>query len=281
MASQRTLPRATVRTLGPADASALRLDQLRASFSPAVLARAEALLPNVLEVKSFPHGTWFGAVHTGRVWTHEVWIHGTETPDGVRWFSDCSCTRGKQCEHAAATLLKALQSIAPAETAPAPLVMRPRVLDWAHQQRRQKAGAEPPARTPAAKQAEVLFYALRKHGTQGGTTLVLYKGRLDKQGQLADSAQPWNFSQGALLDPPRFVAQDDLAVLQQLRPLAMGQRSGRWTYGIQIDDQALSQLLPALLRTGRVGWEPASGGPAPLAADPVRRLVRLRGTAAR
>jgi hypothetical protein len=114
----------------------------------------------------------------------------------VRWFSDCSCSRGKQCEHAAATLLKALQGIAPAETVPAPLVMRPRVLDWAHQQRRQKAGAESPARMPAPKQAQVLFYALRQHGTQGGTTLVPYKGRLDKQGQLADSAQPWNFSLG-------------------------------------------------------------------------------------
>jgi hypothetical protein len=87
MASQRTLPRTSVRTVGlagrPADASALWLDQLCVSFSPAVLARASALLPNVLDIERFPHGTRFGAVHTGHVWTHEVWSHGTETPDGA------------------------------------------------------------------------------------------------------------------------------------------------------------------------------------------------------
>ncbi|HET7862969.1 MAG TPA: DEAD/DEAH box helicase [Burkholderiaceae bacterium] len=238
-----------------------------------MLTRAQSLVSAVEDLDNFEPGSWFGEVHVGRGRFHEVWITAVELPGRLYWSSDCSCDR-EQCVHAAATLLAALARTAPA--APAPPTMRPQVLDWAHQQRLQVAGPPVPAKPPATKAPEALFYALHMPASQG-LMLRLYKCRLDKQGQPTGKSQPWTLNDTALLNPPRFVAESDLPALRLLRPLVGPHYGPGWTQGLAVNAQALPQLLQALLETGRAGWDSSEGLVSALVAgDPVHRMVRLR-----
>jgi hypothetical protein len=230
--------------------------QVQASFDAATLKRAEECVDGVVLEDTNEPGALDAAVEgsTGRV--YEVCVQAMETPSGVQWFSDCTCPVESQCKHGAAVLLAAMRGPAvqaPAPAPDAPPVVREQVLQWAHQQRAAGAGlASRPAAPKPPKAAEVLFYGLQP--LPNGAVLRIYKSRLDAKGQPTGKAQLWFAIEQALLNPPRFVAETDLAVLRLLRTHAHAGIDG-WVRQTIVASETLPALLPALLGTGRLGLD--------------------------
>jgi superfamily II DNA or RNA helicase len=246
------------------------LAEVQASFDATTLKQAEACVSGVVLEDTSEPGSLDATVAEPHGRVHEVWVQAMQVPTGVQWFSDCTCPEEFQCKHGAAVLLAALRGPAgPVQAPGAAPVVREQVLQWAHRQR--AAGAGPGTRPPkaAAKPVEALFYGLLPERDRA--VLRIYKSRLDSRGQPAGKSQLWFAVDQALLNPPRFVAEADLAALRLLRTHAHGGMES-WVRQASLPNDTLPTVLPVLLGTGRLGLDL---GLAP-EGDRVRSLKRLR-----
>jgi len=168
----------------------------------------------------------------------------------------CSCPVGNRCKHAAALLMAARR--------PGTIVEKPRgeVLEWARTLGTRLARATKSGTT--RKQVPyAIFYALTDVDDGEAMAFSLYKARVDPDGAFAGHGERWANYEQALLKPPSFVDEADLAVFRLLRRM---QRNNLYGY-LQFEDTIGAELLEAMLATGR----------AYAAADesqPLRRLTR-------
>jgi len=177
--------------------------------------------------------------------------------------SRCSCPVGTRCKHVVALLLAAQR--------PGALVEKPRaeVLEWAQQLRnrisKQRLGTKP----KAAANRQMLHYTLTPGPHGSGASL-----RIDKVRRLADGdiaqREPWYNIDQALLKPPAFINEEDLAVLRQIRALERSTpRASDWGE-VPIVGRYGSALLDALLDTGRAYLGAAQDG-TPQAEIPLQK----------
>ncbi|MCX9157549.1 DEAD/DEAH box helicase [Niveibacterium sp. 24ML] len=158
--------------------------------------------------------------------------------------SRCSCPVGGRCKHVVALLLAARR--------PGALVEKPRaeVLEWAQQLRSRVAKARSASKPKKTNSRQTLHYTVLAglHGM--GASLVIHKVRLNSDGDIAQADSWYNVDQ-ALLKPPAFVNDDDLAVLRQIRAIERStQRYGNWGE-VPVAGRNGGLLLDALLDTGR------------------------------
>ncbi len=211
----------------------------------------------------------------------------------------CTCPVGWNCKHTAAALLAALR------TRSSPSTVNPSVLAWLDAFRTEERPAATRTKRPPAR-TQVLLYRLEApdyHGTSWRVGFL--KGYRTRAGDITPPLEDWNNVERALRQPPRFVDQDDLAILRLLwlqqdtehtysgtYPLAgphgaeLMQRllaSGRLTYGDE-DTDVLVDLQPGDERIGTLSWRQDALGrlvpdmtvmPAALAVIPVGGLWYL------
>ena len=154
---------------------------------------------------------------------------------------NCSCPVGHECKHVAAALLAALGNREKAHQ------VNPAVLSWLESFRISLAEGEK-KKSKAAKPAERLFYVLAKPPHSDDFRIGMLKSRPGPDGGPAARADDWNNVERALLQPPRFVDEEDLAILR----LLWTQRGGRESYSaFPLAGRHEDEILDRLLASGR------------------------------
>jgi len=152
----------------------------------------------------------------------------------------CSCPVGFKCKHTAAVLLSALSL--PRQKIP---VVNHEVLQWVESFKKAVGGA-PKKKTASQTRPERLFYVLIKSDYHDGYVIRLFKGKTNPEGELSSRLEAWNFSDRALIKPPKFVADEDLTLMRLL-----------WKQfdkfdGFQLNSAHGNEILTRLLETGRL-----------------------------
>lgn len=141
-----------------------------------------------------------------------------ETAAGLRLSSRCSCPVGSRCKHVAAALLKAIEARNPRER------VSGSVLSWVEDLRRASvAVAKKKARPATARQQ--LFYVLKWTTDRRRFGIELRKGKYP------ESAEEWWKVDRALVTPPQFVNDEDLAILRLIWA-ERGHETGLRAYGL-------------------------------------------------
>ena len=193
--------------------------------------------------------------------------------------SRCTCPVGSRCKHVAAVLLKTIEERNPK------VRLSSSVLSWVEDLRRASiAVAKKKARPAGARQQ--LFYILKWTADRRQVGVELRKGRYP------ENAEEWWKVERALVTPPQFVNEDDLAILRliwadrghesSLRAYGLGPRHGAEilqkmadTHRLYPADDLGLPLNAGSERPATVGWQiDAQGFQRPyLKADPAAELV--------
>ncbi len=127
--------------------------------------------------------------------------------------ASCSCPVGYMCKHGAATLLAAIEARSALAMLP-----DPQVIGWLKMLRDlSEANAGKPSK-PAkqTKPREQLFYVIDHHAADQRVTVSMRKARPDLNGHINNAAESWDNVERALVTPPKFVTDEDLAILRLL-----------------------------------------------------------------
>jgi superfamily II DNA or RNA helicase len=133
----------------------------------------------------------------------------------------CTCPVGHHCKHGAATLLAALaaRQAMPTAAPPAGLeapAVRPGVFEWVEQLKAIAAVNDGPTRKRPAKRSQAIFYVLEREPRQRRWRIRLHKAPMALGGGLGRGGEEWSNFEHALLKPPSFVDDDDLAIFRLL-----------------------------------------------------------------
>ncbi len=141
---------------------------------------------------------------------------------GVEIEANCTCPVGYECKHTAAVLLNALEKsqvnagLLYAQKALIPKI-NPAVLQWLESYKRTaSSGAKKKTLSASTKRTEQLFYLLKQNHYDNEYGIYLLKGRADADGRPHHSAQGWSNVERAIIQPPKFVDEEDIVILRSL-----------------------------------------------------------------
>ncbi|MEN3068688.1 DEAD/DEAH box helicase [Uliginosibacterium sediminicola] len=153
----------------------------------------------------------------------------------------CTCPLVTSCKHCAATMIEAIRQRSETRVLP-----DPRVLAWVKDLR---GLVDVPAKKAVVnRQREQLFYVLSYGAQPPSLDVNLYKARLRSDGSLPDNIDPWSNIERALISPPSFVSDEDLAILRLL--WVTRERAGYFVQ-LRLEGRQVGDLLPRMLATGR------------------------------
>ena len=161
-----------------------------------------------------------------------------------RAVAGCSCPVGWMCKHAAAVMLHLLDQ---GKTQPK---VRPDVLEWLEAFR--ESLQVPVTKKPGKKSVvrETLFYVLYSAWGNGSDWSVRFaKARRDENGLAVGALTEWNNVERALIQPPRFVSEEDLVIL---RLLWAHRSKARYTLDFPLRGRAGEETLQYMLASGRL-----------------------------
>ena len=166
-----------------------------------------------------------------------------QDPAQSRLRAHCSCPVGHRCKHIAATLLRWLKE---RDRHDGP---RPQVRAWVEALRSLRQQAEANATTRSSNRpnrpSHALRYCLRPaHNQRSHHELVCLKARIGRAGDVRQ-AESWTNIERALLTPPSFVDDIDLAILR----LLWAQRDSDERFSLHGRHE--SELLERLIASGR------------------------------
>jgi len=159
--------------------------------------------------------------------------------------ANCTCPVGRFCKHCVAVLVAALArrgETGRADTTPA----RPSktILAWAEETRAALRPTTAAARK-AGKSKDALHYLILPPVLEGDARLVLFKGRVSEG---KPTGKGWDNIDRALIEPPLFVAHEDLDILRQLRRLIGKHHYG---HGHVLEGAGGAAILSAITACGR------------------------------
>ena len=140
---------------------------------------------------------------------YKVSIYFTENHGNWQIDSNCTCPVAARCKHIAATLLAALAQRESGDQ------VNPAVVTWIEDMLRTLGGTSK-VKTKAPKSPTQLFYVLESSSTRFDYRISFLKARAEPDGRPVASAEGWNSVERALLKPPSFVTDEDLAILRLL-----------------------------------------------------------------
>ncbi len=172
----------------------------------------------------------------------------TDKQGQPRAVAGCSCPVGWMCKHAAAVMLHLL------DQGKAQPKVRPDVLEWldGFRESLQAPEAKKPGKKPGKSSAarETLFYVLYSAWGNGRDWSVQFiKARRDEQGLATGALTEWSNVERALIQPPKFINEEDLVILRQL----WAHRSkARYTLDFPLRGRAGEEALQYMLASGRL-----------------------------
>lgn len=168
----------------------------------------------------------------------------------------CTCPVGANCKHVVAALVAAQSQRGQRAR------VNPLVLDWAAQVRESQARAgRPKSRARPGSQLHYLIFHAAREGDE--PRLMLFKGVVRPQG--GSRGQPWANMERAMLQPPQFVDEADLAIFRPLLQLGRRVYSSYW-HDLPLEGAIAAQALELMLPTGRLWWVEAEHAHAPTTA---------------
>ena len=181
-----------------------------------------------------------------------AWVQGTAPSPyrvNIRFSSDltgaslisahCSCPVGGDCKHTAAVLLAGIESREQATS------VNPELLTWFEALRQLQCAqtGRPKRQIPPA----VLFYVL-----DGAGQIFLLKAKPGPDGRPSQAGTDWNGVERALVRPPQFLAEDDIAILR----LLWAQRSrDYYSDALPLIGRHGDEILRRMLATGRTLYD--------------------------
>ena len=147
----------------------------------------------------------------------------------------CSCPVGSFCKHGAAALLAYI------ERRPATQI-NPDVLRWVSDFGVAVRSAKAPAKP--AKSPQVLLYLLHDDGE---ARVSFAKARIGVDGR-PGALDDWSNVERAIMNPPKFVNEDDIAILR----LLWMQNRGHAYYGYSLAGKNGNDIMQRMLQTGRL-----------------------------
>ncbi len=122
----------------------------------------------------------------------------------------CTCPVAWNCKHGAAVLLAALR------TKISPTTVNPAVLAWVEAFQAAQNPAPARAKRPPSR-TQVVLYVLVPPNFHGAPWRVrFFKGYRTREGDITQPLDAWDNVERALLQPPRFIDDDDHAILRML-----------------------------------------------------------------
>jgi len=225
-------------------------------FGADTIARAAPYVTSVSRLQWDGH-TLRGCVRGTEPWPSEVAVDIYRDGHHIHVSVDCSCSARHTCVHAVALLLAGLE-LDFSTAAP----VRAELLGWLEAFRQRVGTPEPKASAPK-KPTHALIYVLEWSRYHRRHEVEFFKATVDKDGSIRSIGEPWDNVDRALLNPPKFVREDDLALLRLLW-LARS-RDGYGGYGLSGGNGALA--MECMLATGRCFARDAEGD---VAGTPLR-----------
>lgn len=171
-----------------------------------------------------------------RVYFHDIdedpWAEG-----------ECTCPVGMDCKHVAAVLIAGLAH-QPQATATG---VRAELVSWLEVFRTRRTTANPAARKTPTKATHALAYVIAQ--SHRGPEIFPYKARLGADGTIRALDDPWNNVERALIDPPKFVAEEDVPIL---RGLWLNRSPGGPASSFRLQGATGAATLEKLVATGRL-----------------------------
>ncbi|MDO6386434.1 DEAD/DEAH box helicase [Uliginosibacterium sp. 31-12] len=214
-------------------------DDILRALGPAGMAKGEAYVPAVsqlhvsdFEVSALVQGT------ERRPYTVRIVFHPAKR--GMQINASCTCPVGSACKHCVATLLAAIEQRGEKKALPDLAV-----LAWLRNFREE---VEAPAKRQATRSREQLFYLLEASPDERLLSVRLYKIRPALDGGFPERPAEWSNIERALIQPPAFVDDNDIAIL---RALWLTRDRDGYYLRLRLDGCKVEELLPRLLATGR------------------------------
>ncbi|MEW6676694.1 MAG: DEAD/DEAH box helicase [Pseudomonadota bacterium] len=206
-------------------------------------------------------------VKGSRATPYEVLVRFARQDGLITAMGVCTCPVGANCKHVVAALVAAHSQRDKGTR------VNPQVLDWADQVR---ARLNQQGRTRTAPRGgSRIHYLIFQTPRNSGPRLVLFKGAMRAQG--GSRGQPWNNLERALLDPPQFVDDADLALFRPLLGLTR-QLPGSYWYDLPLHGPLAAEALGLMAATERFWFVQAEHDNAPPASW---RCTPLKAGAAR
>lgn len=170
---------------------------------------------------------------------YDVEIFFDTDKDGkLRIDPTCTCPVHRHCKHTAVVLMSAL-------AVPRAPTVNHAVLDWVESFRR-AVKTQPKQKAKPAAKSEHLCYVLGRSSFTGEYTIVIYKAKLNNEGDLQGKLEEWHNVERTLIKPPQYVTEEDLGLLRLL-----------WTHRDRFDEFEVvcdqgHEILSRLLASGRL-----------------------------
>ena len=230
-------------------------EQIARWFRAETIAGATALVGTVT---GLAHGndTLSGFVRGSGRRPHQAHVYFQRVGKQLMADCECSCPVGYDCEHIVAVLLAGLDR--PPIQAPQ---VRPELISWLEQFRAQRDAGN--ART-IKKPSQALVYVVESSSYQSSYQspyqrlheVRFFKAALDREGRIRSIADSWSNVENAIVRPPQFIGDDDLAILRLLW-VARTREHHSSSYALSGVNGA--EVLERMLASGRLFTTSASG----------------------
>ncbi|HEY9131155.1 MAG TPA: DEAD/DEAH box helicase [Dyella sp.] len=217
--------------------------QIAQWFDAKTMAKARHYVSAVSDVYWLEEHALAGSVQGTRKYPYEVRVAFGDIGKKSMWVEgECSCPVGYGCKHVVALLIAGLAQQPDSTTTG----VRTELVNWLEGFRIRCAQASVSTQKKAVKRTHVLAYAIDCM-EDGSCEVSLRKARVDADGAICSVDETWHNVERALVQPPRFVQEEDLPVLGGLW---RGRSHG--FYGNFILQGATgAELLGRMVATGR------------------------------
>jgi len=206
------------------------------------VSKARSYASAVSELRWIDEDTLAGLVQGTRTRPYDVRAYFHDIDEDMWVEGECTCPVGVDCKHVAALLIAGLAH----QSKPSAAGVRAELVTWLENFRARRTAANPAAKKKPAKATHALAYVIGQ--SYRGCEVSLYKARVGADGTIRSLDDRWQNVEKALVEPPKFVSEEDLSIL---RGLWLGRSHGAYTGGFALQGTTGAAILEKLIATGR------------------------------
>lgn len=206
------------------------------------VSKARSYASAVSELRWIDEDTLAGLVQGTRTRPYDVRAYFHDIDEDMWAEGECTCPVGVDCKHVAALLIAGLAH----QPKPSAAGVRAELVTWLEDFRARRTAANPVAKKKPAKATHALAYVIGQ--SYRGCEIYLYKACVGADGTIRSVDDRWQNVEKALVEPPKFVSEEDLSIL---RGLWLGRSHAAYTGGFALQGTTGAAILEKLIATGR------------------------------
>ncbi|RDK06321.1 DEAD/DEAH box helicase [Cupriavidus lacunae] len=224
--------------------------QIARWLDPFTVSKARAYASAVSELRWIDEDTLAGLVQGTRTRPYDVRVYFHDIDDDIWVEGECTCPVGVDCKHVAALLIAGMAH----QPKPSSTGVRAELVTWLEGFRARRTAANPVAKKKPSRPTHALAYVIGQ--SYRGCEVTIYKARVSAEGTIRSLDDRWQNVEKALIEPPKFIAEEDLPIL---RGLWLGRSQASYTGGFGLQGATGAVILEQLMATGRafVSFSPA------------------------